>query len=393
MFKLTYKHTTYACFIGYIVQAIINNFIPLLFITFSKDFGISIAKITFLVTFNFALQLITDLIAVKFVDKIGYKLSSIIAHIFAVGGLVSLSILPSILSDTYIALLISVSIYAVGGGMIEVLISPIMEFCPTDNKEKAMSLLHSFYCWGHVLVVLISVSFFWIFGIENWRILAMFWALIPLINVFLFSAVPINEPNEETKEKGAVRNLFKTRIFWVLVILMICAGASEQAVSQWASTFAEQSLGVSKNVGDLTGPMMFAIFMGISRVFYGKFGHKININTFMLYSGGLCVLSYLLIAFSPFPALGLIGCALTGLSVGIMWPGTFSISSKILKGGTAMFALLAVAGDVGCMVGPTFVGLVSSAFGNDLKLGILMAIFFPLILVILVSALDKRRAK
>lgn len=393
MQKFTYKHTTYACFIGYIVQAIINNFIPLLFLTFNKDFGISIAKITFLVTFNFGLQLITDLIAVKFVDKIGYKLSAIIAHVFAVGGLVSLSILPSILSDTYIALLISVGIYAMGGGMIEVLISPIMEFCPTDNKEKSMSLLHSFYCWGHVLVVIVSVCFFWIFGIENWRVLAIVWAFIPLVNSFLFSVVPINEPSDEMKEKGTSKKLFKTRIFWVLVILMVCAGASEQAVSQWASTFTEQSLGVSKTIGDLVGPMMFAFFMGISRAFYGKFGHRININTFMVYSGGLCVLSYLLISFSTLPFLGLIGCALTGLSVGIMWPGTFSISSKILKGGTAMFGLLAVAGDVGCMVGPTIVGLASEAFGNDLKQGILMAIFFPLILVILISSLAKRTAE
>ena len=389
MSKLNYKHTIFACFSGYIVQAIINNFVPLLFLTFNKDYGISLTKITFLVTFNFGLQLVVDLISVKLVDKIGYRLSTVIAHVFGAAGLVALTILPRIMPDAFMGLLISVSIYAVGGGMIEVLISPIMEFCPTDNKEKAMSLLHSFYCWGHVLVVVVSVVFFQIFGIENWTILALVWAIVPILNAILFAKVPITEPSEETKEKGSTIRLFKNKIFWTMLVLMVCAGASEQAVSQWASTFAEQGLGVSKAIGDLAGPMMFAIFMGLSRAFYGKYGHKININTFMIYSGILCVLSYLLIALSPNLVLGLVGCAITGLSVGIMWPGTFSISSGVLKGGTAMFGLLAVAGDVGCMAGPTIVGLASQKFGNDLRMGILFSGIFPAILVFLVFILKR----
>ena len=389
MSKLTYKHTLTACFNGYIVQAIINNFIPLLFLTFNRTFDISLTKITFLVSFNFGFQLLVDAISVKFVDKIGYRLSTVIAHIFSALGLILLAFFPYIFNDAFTGIIISVAVYAIGGGMIEVLISPIAEFSPTENKEKTMSLLHSFYCWGHVLVVLISSIFFWLFGIENWRVLSILWAIIPIANVLLFLKVPINEPDKEASQKGEFKRLFLNKTFWIMIVLMLCAGASEQAVSQWASTFAEKTLGIRKEVGDLAAPMMFAIFMGSSRSFYGKYGHRININSFMLYTGGLCVISYLLIALSNNPILGLIGCALSGLSVGIMWPGTFSISSKILKGGTSMFGLLAMAGDIGCMAGPALVGIISKEYDGNLKAGILSAAIFPLVLITLLFLISK----
>lgn len=389
MSKLTYKHTLTACFNGYIVQAIINNFIPLLFLTFNRTFDISLTKITFLVSFNFGFQLLVDAISVKFVDKIGYRLSTVIAHIFSALGLILLAFLPYIFNDAFTGIIISVAVYAIGGGMIEVLISPIAEFSPTENKEKTMSLLHSFYCWGHVLVVLISSIFFWLFGIENWRVLSILWAIIPIANVLLFLKVPINEPDKQAAQKGEFKRLFLNKTFWIMIVLMLCAGASEQAVSQWASTFAEKTLGIRKEVGDLAAPMMFAIFMGSSRSFYGKYGHRININSFMLYTGGLCVISYLLIALSNNPILGLIGCALSGLSVGIMWPGTFSISSKILKGGTSMFGLLAMAGDIGCMAGPALVGIISKEYDGNLKAGILSAAIFPLVLITLLFLISK----
>lgn len=389
MSKLTYKHTLTACFNGYIVQAIINNFIPLLFLTFNRTFDISLTKITFLVSFNFGFQLLVDAISVKFVDKIGYRLSTVIAHIFSALGLILLAFLPYIFNDAFTGIIISVAVYAIGGGMIEVLISPIAEFSPTENKEKTMSLLHSFYCWGHVLVVLISSIFFWLFGIENWRVLSILWAIIPIANVLLFLKVPINEPDKEASQKGEFKRLFLNKTFWIMIVLMLCAGASEQAVSQWASTFAEKTLGIRKEVGDLAAPMMFAIFMGSSRSFYGKYGHRININSFMLYTGGLCFISYLLIALSNNPILGLIGCALSGLSVGIMWPGTFSISSKILKGGTSMFGLLAMAGDIGCMAGPALVGIISKEYDGNLKAGILSAAIFPLVLITLLFLISK----
>ena len=377
-----YQRTIYACFTGYIVQAIINNFVPLLFLTFENTYHIPLSKITILITFNFGIQLLVDLLSTGFVDKIGYRASIMIAHIFAAAGLLGLAVLPEILPDAYAGLLISVTVYALGGGLLEVLVSPIVESCPTDNKEKAMSLLHSFYCWGHVGVVLFSTLFFKLFGIENWKILTCIWLIVPAVNTFVFAGTPIAPLVEEGKKGMSMLDLCKTRVFWILMLMMTCAGASEQAVSQWASTFAERGLGVSKTVGDLAGPMAFAILMGSARAFYGKFGDRISLDKFMVGSGLLCVLSYLCISLAPSPVMSLIGCAVCGLSVGIMWPGSFSKASATLRnGGTALFALLALAGDLGCSGGPTLVGYVSSIASDDLKKGILAAIIFPVLLV------------
>lgn len=382
----------YACFVGYIVQAIINNFVPLLFLTFEKTYKIPLSRITMLITFNFGIQLLIDLLSAKFVDKIGYRKAIVTAHICSAAGLVSLVVLPEILPDAFAGLLLAVVIYAVGGGLIEVLISPIVESCPTDNKEKAMSLLHSFYCWGHVAVVLISTVFFGIFGIEKWRILAVLWALIPLVNGVVFCKVPIASLMEEGETGMSIKELFQNRVFWVLMLMMVCAGASEQGVSQWASTFAEQGLGVTKTIGDLAGPMAFAILMGSSRAFYGKFGDKIDLDKFMLGSSVLCILSYLCISLVPSPLLSLMGCGVCGLSVGIMWPGTFSKASAALRrGGTALFALLALAGDVGCSGGPTVVGFVSGIASEDLKKGILAGITFPILMLVSIFLLKREK--
>lgn len=378
-----YQKTIYACFVGYIVQAIVNNFVPLLFLTFEKSYHIPLSQITMLITINFGIQLLVDLLSAGFVDRIGYRVSVVLAHVFAAVGLVGLVLLPEIMPNAFAGLLIAVFIYALGGGLIEVLISPIVESCPTDNKEKAMSLLHSFYCWGHVGVVLLSTVFFGIFGIANWKILACIWALIPVINAFVFAKAPIAPLIEEGESGMTMLDLCKSKVFWVMMLMMLCAGASEQAVSQWASTFAEKGLGVTKTIGDLAGPMTFAILMGSSRAFYGKFGHKIDLDRFMLGSSVLCIFSYLLIVASSIPFLSLVGCGICGLSVGIMWPGTFSKASVALKnGGTAMFALLALAGDLGCSGGPTLVGFVSSAAADNLKAGILVAIVFPVVMAV-----------
>jgi fucose permease len=389
--SFTYKHTIYASFIGYIVQAIINNFIPLLFLTFRTSYGIPLSKITLLVTFNFGFQLLIDLLAAGFVDKIGYRVSIVAAHVFAAAGLISLTFLPQMFADPFYGLLLSVLIYAVGGGLLEVLVSPIVEACPTDNKESVMSLLHSFYCWGHVGVVLLSTLFFAVVGIANWRWLALLWALVPLANTFFFSRVPIRHVIEHHERGFSLKQLLANKIFWIMVLMMIAAGASEQAVSQWASAFAEMGLGVDKAVGDLTGPMMFAVMMGVSRLFYGQYGEKIKLQRFMALSGLVCFGSYLVISLSPWPFVSLIGCAICGLSVGIMWPGSFSTAARnIPLGGTMMFAFLALAGDVGCAAGPTLVGMMSSVFDNDLKKGILTAIVFPVLL--LIGLLLNRRA-
>lgn len=368
---------------GYIVQAVVNNFTPLLFLFFQRSYDILLSQITLLVTFNFGVQLLVDLLSVGFVDRIGYRVSMVAAHILAAAGLVLLTILPEILPSPFAGILIAVMVYAIGGGLLEVLVSPVVEACPSDNKEKAMSMLHSFYCWGHAGVVLISTLFFYAAGIENWKILAVIWAVIPVVNAVAFTRVPIAALMEEGETGLRLKELFKIKVFWVLLIMMMCAGASEQAVSQWASTLAEKGLGISKTAGDLAGPMAFALLMGTSRLFYGKYGDRIHLGRFMIYSTCLCILSYLGISLLPIPQLGLIACAVCGLSVGIMWPGTFSKAAAALpRGGTAMFAMLALGGDVGCSGGPTVVGMVSGALGDDLKKGILAGVLFPVLLLI-----------
>lgn len=389
-----YQRTIYACFTGYIVQAIVNNFVPLLFLTFQKSYGIPLTKITMLVTINFGIQLLVDLVSAGIIDRIGYRISVVTAHICAAAGLILLTVLPGMFEDPFVGLLLGVSVYAIGGGLIEVLISPIMEACPTDNKEKAMSLLHSFYCWGHVGVVLISTLFFRICGIENWRVLAVIWAVIPLLNTLLFAKAPIGTLIGEDEKGMTLKELFSSKLFWILLLMMVCSGASEQAVSQWASTFAEKGLGVTKTIGDLAGPMAFAILMGAARTFYGKYGEKINLDHFMAYSGLLCIAAYLCISLIPNPVVGLAGCAICGLSVGIMWPGTFSKAAASLRGGgTMMFALLALGGDLGCSGGPTLAGMVSSYFGDNLRMGILAAVIFPILLLVGLYACKKQTAR
>lgn len=379
--KNQYNKTITACFTGYIVQAIVNNFTPLLFLFFQRSYHIPLSQITLLVTFNFGIQLLIDLLSVSFVDKIGYRASMVLAHVLSAAGLIFLTVLPEILPVPFAGILISVMVYAIGGGLLEVLVSPVVEACPSDNKEKAMSMLHSFYCWGHAGVVLISTVFFYVAGIENWKLLAVIWALIPIGNAVAFTKVPIAPLMEDGESGLQLKELLGMKIFWILLIMMVCAGASEQAVSQWASTFAEKGLGISKTAGDLAGPLAFAVLMGSSRLFYGKYGDRIHLDRFMIASCCLCILSYLGISLLPIPQLCLLACAVCGLSVGIMWPGTFSKAAAALpKGGTAMFALLALGGDIGCSGGPTLVGMVSGALGDNLKMGVLAGIVFPILL-------------
>ena len=378
--KFSFKTTMISCFIAYIVQAIVNNFSPLLFITFNETYHIPLSQITLLVTINFAVQLTVDVIATKYADQIGYRKLIVAAHLFAALGLIFLGTLPEVI-EPFVGILIAGCTCAIGGGLIEVLISPIMESCPTDNKEAAMSLLHSFYCWGHVGVILFSTLFFYFVGIASWKWMAFFWALIPLLNAVVFVKTPIAPLISEGEVGMTVKELFVSKTFWLFMLMMICSGASEQSVGQWASAFAEQGLGINKTAGDLAGPMTFAICMGIARAIYGNYGDRIELDRFMKGSTFLCIIAYLLISLSPFPVLSLIGCAVCGFSVGIMWPGTFSKGAVALKnGGTAMFALLALGGDLGCAVGPMVVGMVSSWIDGNMKIGILASIIFPIML-------------
>ena len=391
--KSKYQKTLIACYLGFITQAIAANFAPLLFLTFHRTYQISLGRIAFISTAFFFTQLLVDLFCAKYVDRIGYRRSVIASEVFSAAGLIGLAFLPSLLPDPYVGILISVIIYAMGSGLIEVLVSPIVEACPFDNKDSVMSLLHSFYCWGSVGVILLSTIFFAIFGIENWRILACIWALIPLYNTFNFISCPIESLTEEG-EGLSIRQLCHIPIFWIALILMVCAGASEISMAQWASAYVESALGISKSIGDIIGPCLFAVMMGMSRSFYGKYGENIDLMKFMIGSGALCLVCYLLSALAPLPFLNLVGCAVCGFSVGIMWPGTISrASQKIPLGGTAMFALLAMAGDLGGSVGPGIVGFVTQNANDNLKVGMLAGCVFPTVLVLSVLLLKRKRAE
>ena len=388
---MNYRRTVSACFIGYIVQAIVNNFIPLLFLTLQRQYGIPLSQITALITVNFAVQLTVDLLSAVWIDKIGFRRAIVAAHIFSTAGLPALPVLPEILPP-FTGILAAVILYAVGGGLLEVLVSPIMEACPTDNKETAMSLLHAFYCWGQVGVVLLSTLFFRFAGTENWKLLAGLWALIPAVNCLLFLRAPIAPLHEPDEERIPASTLFRSRQFRLLLLMMVCAGAAELSVSQWASFFAEKGLQISKTAGDLAGPMAFGLLMGCARTFYGKYGEKIPLERFMRGSAVLCICAYLMITLVPSPFINLIGCAVCGLSVGIMWPGTFSrAAASLRRGGAVLFSLLALGGDIGCSFGPTLVGL--TAGHSDMKKGILSAVIFPLGFLVCMLLMREERSK
>lgn len=388
--KPNYKKTLTACYLGFVTQAISANFTPLLFLTFKSTYGITLDKIALIPLVFYLTQLLIDLVATKYADKIGYRSCVVVSQIVSAVGLVLMAILPEVLPVPFIGILIAVILYAIGSGLIEVLVSPIVEACPFENKDGMMSLLHSFYCWGAMGVILGSTLFFAVFGVENWKILTFVWALIPLYNTFNFINCPIERLMEDGQSMG-IRGLLKTPVFWLMILLMICAGASEATMTQWTSAFTEAAIGVSKTIGDLAGPCMFAMFMGITRTLYGKFSEKLDLAKVMLICGILCASCYLLASLAAVPILGLAGCALCGFAVGIMWPGTISISSQSCpRGGTAMFAFLALAGDFGAAVSPTMVGSLSEMAGGNLKTGLLVATIFPVILVVGLWILRKK---
>ena len=377
-----YRRTLIACYMGFITQAISANFAPLLFLTFHKDYNIPLGKIALISTVFFLTQLVVDLFCAHFVDRIGYRKCIVASEISSAAGLIGLAVLPGILPDPFTGILLCVVIYAIGSGLIEVLCSPIVEACPFDNKESVMSLLHSFYCWGSVGVILLSTLFFAAFGIGSWKVLACLWALVPIYNIFNFATCPI-EHLVEDGEGMSIGKLFTVPVFWLAILLMACSGASELAMSQWASAFVESALGLSKTLGDLVGPCLFAVTMGISRVIFGKYGEKLDLVKYMIGSGLLCLFCYILASMTSSPAAGLTGCIFCGFSVGIMWPGTLSISSKALPtGGTALFALLAMAGDLGGAAGPGLVGISAQILGNDLRSGMRIGCIFPLLLIV-----------
>lgn len=377
-----YNKTKWACYLGFITQAIAANFAPLLFLKFHSDYNISLGNIALISTCFFFTQLVVDLFCAKYVDKIGYRACIVTSEVCSAVGLAGLAFLPELLPNPFAGIIISVIIYAIGSGLIEVLCSPIVEACPFDNKEATMSLLHSFYCWGSVGTILVSTIFFAIFGIDSWKWLAVILAIVPAYNIYNFATCPIEYLVDEG-EGMSMGSLFKKPLFWVAIVLMVCSGASEISMAQWASAYAEAALGLTKTLGDLAGPCMFAVSMGICRVIYGKYGDRMDLTKFMTGSGVLCVLCYILASLFSNPVIGLMGCIMCGFSVGIMWPGTLSISSKKFPmGGTVMFALLAMAGDLGGSIGPAMVGRITQSADDNIRAGITVGTIFPIVLLI-----------
>ena len=384
------RYTLFACYFGYISQAIINNLLPLLFVTLQNQFHLSVTQIGFMVTYNFAMQIVVDLLAAKYADRVGYRTCMVLAHIACAAGIAGLSFLPFLLSNAYAGLLICITVYAIGGGLIEALVGPIVQALPLERKESAIGILHSFYCWGHACVVVLTTLFFQIAGTERWQIVCLLWALVPAANLVLCTICPMYQLSQG-EETHTFRSIFGNKLFWLFVLLMVCSGASEHAMVQWPAFFAEESLHVPKAVGDLLGPCMFALLMGITRAVYGAFGDRFPLQKILIVAGILCAGSYLLAVFSPLPLLSLIGCGFCGLCVGLMWPGVFNLCAKYCAGSTAIFAFLAVAGDLGCSLGPSVVSTFAERLGGQLKGGLFAATIFPVLLSIGVISLRKAK--
>lgn len=392
--RTSQKLTITACLTGFVVQAIVINYSPLLFLTFENELGISMAKISLLISISFITQLLMDLTASRLPHLFSKRVTIVMGQVCAALGLMGIALLPSVLPP-YVGLIIGTTVASVGGGIIEVTGNPVIESCNIKNKHAILTFMHSCYCWGVVLTVLLSTVFFYLLGTEHWRLLTCLWAAIPACNAVLFAIAPLGEITAAPDRSKRKRSAFRTFTFWALIVLMLCAGAAEQVMAQWASSFAEMGLGVDKTMGDILGPCAFALLMGLARLLYAKFSTKIDLSKCMIATSVLCIVGYLLSAFSPFPALSLVGCAVCGFSVGLMWPGTLCIATEeIPDGGVKMFALLALAGDAGCAIGPSAAGWIAGALGDDLKIAFALSAVFPLLIIVFAALLmlrDKRR--
>lgn len=392
--NFTFKHTKLACFGGYMTSAIASNFPPILFIIFQNELGLSIGSLGALISLNFGVQMITDIVGANYVDKIGYRICAVAANLLVAFGVIFMGLLPLCMSAKFTALTIATVTYAIGSGLLEVLVSPIMEAIPSDKKSANMSFLHSFYCWGQFISILITTLFVAFSGGRDWWILCLFWSLIPFATALLFSKVPINHlPHEKNSSSFGI---FKNKLFLVFLLLMTSSGISEIAVSQWASLFVETALGVSKITGDILGPCMFALLMGSSRIIYAKFSTKINLANYIMLCGVLCTFAYIIMAFVPNNYISLAMIGIIGFSVAMMWPGVLSLASeKFPLGGTALFAYLAIFGDIGCTTGPLLTAVVAEKFtlnGSGLRAGIAACLIFPALVAVLTFITKKMRS-
>lgn len=393
MKKLGFKHTFISCYIGVFVQSIVCGFTPLLFITFNREFGIPLSQITLLVTVNFLAQLATDTVSIFVIDKVGYRRACMTAYFLATAGFLGIGVVAPNVENVYLGLLASTVLFSVGGGLLEVILSPIVEGCPSENKAAAMSALHSMYGFGSAAVIIITTAILFFCGRDSWRLIAVFWAIFPFLNLIYCIFIPINDATC-AKEKMSIRAMVSDKKFWGFALVMMCGGASEIGISQWASAFAESSLGISKTAGDILGPCAFAVMMALSRITYSRLADRIDLSKCIIVCGIFAVICYLVAALSPVPIIALIACGLCGFVVGILWPGTLSLSAAAYPaGGAALFAVMALSGDVGCTLGPSVVGFVASLFGGELKTGLLAGAFFPCLLVVGLKLLNRKKAK
>lgn len=384
---MTYKHTLHSCYLAYVTQAAVVNLAPILFVIFQTEFGLTYQQIGALSLINFLTQLSIDAVAIKTLDKVGYRPAAIGCCACCTLGFLLLAICPAIWPGEFFALCLPVIVYAVGGGLAEVIVSPIADSLPLENKEGSMALVHGAYSWGQAAVVLVSTCTLAIIGHARWQWLPLIWAILPLYNLFRFCRVPLM-PTIPDEHRTPLRDLLKNGTLWLFLLVMLCAGASEVAMSQWSSLFAEKALGVNKVLGDIAGPCLFAVFMGLGRIGFGKFGTKWKLSRILLLCALLAIVCYLLTAFFPHPIISLTACALTGLAVSLMWPGTVSLSAAAFPlGGAALFAFLALFGDLGCSVGPWLTGVVSDAVSVSnsdmaLRIGLAAGTIFPLTLFV-----------
>lgn len=379
--KINYTPTKISAYVGYFVQAIVNNFLPILFVAFQDIYGIGYEKLGRLIVFNFITQMVTDILSPKIISLLGYRKTAVMCQLIAALGLTLAAVLPNVLPNAYIGIVLAVIVYAFASGLMEVIISPMIEMLPTSNKSGNMSLLHSFYCWGQAITTVGTTLLLSAFGYRGWTYIPLIWAIVPFINAFSFIRVPIVEPQPERKS-DSFRVLFSDRRFRVFMLIMLCAGASEIAMAEWASVFAQNALGVSQIAGDLAGPCAFSLFMGLGRLLYAAFSEKISYRSTVIVLGLCCAVCYYIAAFASIPIFALAACALCGFTVSILWPGTISAGAVAFpRGDAVMFSVFAMCGDIGCCIGPWLLGVVAEHF--TLNIGFAVSSFFPLLMVAL----------
>ncbi len=391
-----YKHTIRACYAGTFTMSLVSNLTPLLFVILMDSFGLTFEQVGRLTLVNFMTQIAADLVFSKPVDKWGVRPFVAGGHFLCTIGLVLFALAPMYAPhNTYIWFMVSTVLFSCGGGLLELLLSPIVQAIPGDEKARAMSMLHSFYAWGFILVVVLTTTALGVFGSANWPLIMITWAILPLATGIAFLKVPLApQVSEEQRTRTGV--LLSSAFFVVVVLGIAAGGAAEVSMSQWISAFTERALGLSKQMGDLVGVCMFALFLGIGRASYGKWGGKTDVTTLMLWGAVGSVLCFLGAALIPNPILAMACCAANGLCVSLLWPGSIvTAAARFPLAGASMFAILAAGGDVGAAFGPWAVGAVADVVPSGLRGGLLVGTIYPAIMVVcmlVVRAMNRRGA-